>query len=1024
MPNETLQSRDDVNLLSESSISLASNKAIVADGVIKDIAAQSFETVSNGWAAVAAKNGGVISAENVDAITRGSFANAVQASGNDSVINFNGGSVTTEGYNARAVYGQNGGTVNVGRDSNGNGTVIRVNGDSSSAIAAAEGMVNVEGATIFHEGGVGAINYGAAVAADGNWVIKLDDTKIQITGNNVSGLSAGRAGASIDMTGGSITTVGANSRGALAFFGGNLSLQDVAISTQGTRSLGLIAGAALDGVRSQATVANGSLSTFGSDSSAVQANEGGDISLSGTAISTTGERSHGLNSNFGGAILASSLNVETAGQVSNGAYVNGAGTKIILNNGVISTLGRSSNGVLAASGGAAQITNMVISTVGDVARGLVANGDGSTIVADRVKIDTSGSQSYGLFANGSNSHLTLTNSKVTTSGFSSHGASVFGGGGLLIQSSDIQAHGNGLTINNGGVVKVEGSNVASVADSSAISSWGADARNTFEVNNSKLSSVNGSAIKVRGDGNHDFLINSSTVEAASGLLFNINPNADGSLSSGSSNLVAYSSILDGDINTTTDPEFNANFSLQNATHWTGAGNGINQLSLNGESVWSMTNDSSVKSLGLQDGRVEFQKVPGQFRTLTAGALAGNGEFFMNVDLANLKGDSLVVTDANAASGSHMLIIEDSGLSPHTDNEKLMVVDTNGGNGNFNLYGGHIDAGAFRYTLGREADDWYLISNAKDPEHPEAEDLSKGANAAVASHTASALMLTSQMDSLVKRLGELRMGKDEGGAWTRAIGKRLDVGVKSSRAYTQNVNGIEIGADKAIHVQHGKVYVGGMVGAASSDLNFGEGSSGKIDSRMVGAYATYIDEGGIYLDGVIKYNRLTNEVKTPTNLGAPVKGAYNTNGIGLSVEVGKHIKLNDGWFVEPQLAISTSRIQGASYSSSNSLEVKADNIDSLQSRVGSLFGRSLQFENGMDVQPYVKASYITEHAGKSKVVVDGDRLDADLQGNRMELGFGGTLKVSENSKISLDAEYAKGNSIEQPWGVNLGYRYTW
>ena len=100
------------------------------------------------------------------------------------------------------------------------------------------------------------------------------------------------------------------------------------------------------------------------------------------------------------------------------------------------------------------------------------------------------------------------------------------------------------------------------------------------------------------------------------------------------------------------------------------------------------------------------------------------------------------------------------------------------------------------------------------------------------------------------------------------------------------------------------------------------------------------------------------------------------------------------------------------------------MDSLQSRVGSLFGRSLQLSKGMTAQPYVKASYVTEHAGSSKVSVNGNKLDAELPGNRVELGFGGTLQVSEKSKISLDAEYAKGNSIEQPWGVNLGYRYLW
>ncbi|MDF3202872.1 autotransporter outer membrane beta-barrel domain-containing protein, partial [Pseudomonas sp. 1912-s] len=303
-------------------------------------------------------------------------------------------------------------------------------------------------------------------------------------------------------------------------------------------------------------------------------------------------------------------------------------------------------------------------------------------------------------------------------------------------------------------------------------------------------------------------------------------------------------------------------------------------------------------------------------------------------------------------------------------------------------------------------------------------LSKGANAAVAAHIASVPMWDSQMNAVVSRLGDLRLGKDEGGVWTRAIGKQLDVSENSSRAFHQNISGLEIGADKAIQLNAGKVYVGGMVGTAKSSLNFGEGASGEIDSKMVGAYATYVDDSGVYVDSVLKYDRLNHKIKTPTNLGNSVKGSYDTSGTGVSIELGKHIVLDSGWSVEPQVALSAFRIQGASYTASNGLKVKTDDLNSLQSRIGSRFGRNIQLENGMTVQPYIKASYITEHAGKSKVAVNGADLDAGLKGNRVELGFGGVAKVSQSSKISLDAEYGKGNLIEQPWGVTLGYRYTW
>lgn len=281
-----------------------------------------------------------------------------------------------------------------------------------------------------------------------------------------------------------------------------------------------------------------------------------------------------------------------------------------------------------------------------------------------------------------------------------------------------------------------------------------------------------------------------------------------------------------------------------------------------------------------------------------------------------------------------------------------------------------------------------------------------------------------MNALVKRMGELRMGKDEGGIWTRAIGKRFDVSEHSSRSYSQNINGMEVGADKAIILDTGKLYIGGMVGSASSNTDFGEGATGEVDSKFGGVYATYLHNSGVYVDTVAKYSRFDNIIKTPTNTGEQVKGSYNTNGVGIDVEIGKHIQLKNGWFVEPQLEITATTTQGANYTSTSGMRIKADDLDSLQSRVGSLVGRSFEMNNGMKVQPYAKASYVTEHSGDSTVKVNGIKLDASLPGNRTEVGVGGVMQLTENSKISLDAEYAKGNDIEQPFGVTLGYRYLW
>lgn len=412
-----------------------------------------------------------------------------------------------------------------------------------------------------------------------------------------------------------------------------------------------------------------------------------------------------------------------------------------------------------------------------------------------------------------------------------------------------------------------------------------------------------------------------------------------------------------------------------------------------------------------------------------GDLSGAGLFAMNTQIGELTGD--LITVGGKTSGQHRLLIADSGLEPVTNDGVLTVVKTHGGDGKFSLEGGHVDAGAFRYTLSQNGEDWVLNSPAvgtpSDPGNSglSPHNLSKGANSAVAAQGANAGLWGAQMNALVKRLGELRMGKDEGGVWTRAIGKKFNVdGGNTSRGFQQNITGVEIGADKAVTFDGGKVYLGAMIGSAHSQADFGEGSSGTTDSKLGGVYATFIYDTGWYVDSVLKYSHFDNQIKSVSNTGERVKGSADTDGVGMDVEVGKHIKLKDGWFVEPQLEITGTKTKGAKYTASNGMRVNASDVDSLQSRAGSLLGRDMVLDNGMQIQPYIKASYVQEHAGSSSVKVNGTKLNADLLGDRTEIGFGGIIQVSKNSKLSLDAEYAIGSNTEEPFGVTLGYRYTW
>ncbi|MCY1527972.1 Pertactin autotransporter precursor [compost metagenome] len=291
-------------------------------------------------------------------------------------------------------------------------------------------------------------------------------------------------------------------------------------------------------------------------------------------------------------------------------------------------------------------------------------------------------------------------------------------------------------------------------------------------------------------------------------------------------------------------------------------------------------------------------------------------------------------------------------------------------------------------------------------------------------TAAANLWYAELGSLTQRLGELRLGKDQGGVWVRALGSHQHVDSGYSRAFKQQISGVQVGADRALALDGATLYLGGMVGTGESEQSFGERSSGDLDSQSVGLYATYLRDDGWYVDNVLKYDRMHGKVKVPTNLGAPVKGRYDADAIGASVEVGKQIALRDGWFVEPQAQLAATRLEGPSYTSGDGLRVKASDTDSLLGRVGVRAGKTLQLDSGMKMQNYLKTSYIDELAGDTSVTVNGHKLHNQLPGSRVEVGFGSVLQVSERQKINLEANYANGDDIEQPWAVTLGYRFLW
>ncbi|MDF3863911.1 autotransporter outer membrane beta-barrel domain-containing protein [Pseudomonas denitrificans (nom. rej.)] len=914
---------------------------------------------------------------------------------------------------------------------------------------------------------------------------------------------------------------------AITVQGTDFSLRDVLLrNAGGGGALQAVGGAVLSATAIDAE-------TLGARSPAIRV-DASDLQVSDSSLVTRGILSQGISVGVQSGLKVQRSIIETFDMSSTGIAEDGNALPGIVSDSQIHTHQAESTGVRLEGSGPLSLVHTRILTDADASEGVATFAGSQAQLSAGSEVHTLGVNASALAARGASS-IDVADSTLLTEGAHAAGARASGSSNLRLQRIQLLSTGSqasGLQIDGDSRISVLEGQVANV-DGSTAQFTGISGVGQLELSDTRL--IGQQALIETTAGSHgQATVQGSELHSAAGVAFAIQPDSvlNASLDSSMVDATILASVAGhGQFDLLADGS-----SLRGDTQLQAPTSGRLDMYL-GSSTWVFAGNSSVSNLKLHDSTVFFGGRGYQVLTVN-GDLTGNGRFQMKTDLSTSQGDLLQVL--GQAQGSHELLVADSGRD--AQGAPLILVGTGGGAGQFSLVGGHVDAGAFRYGLQQQGNDWYLVQAGQvapmtalnpslrpqlvpqpngssipmtslNPSIPpqkvpqpngssvpmiplnpsmrpqfvpqpngsslpmtrlnpsmrpqlvpqpkvdtlpmtalspasqpaivsgapaitmstlapasrpasQAQRLSKGANAALGMQSAAANLWQSELGTLTRRLGELRQGHDQGGLWTRATGAKLNVDTEDSRAYGQRMSDAEIGADRAIEHSQGTLYVGGMLGVGHSDQDFGEHSSGDLDSRSVGLYATYVREDGWYLDSVLKYDHLRGEVKVPTNVGRQVRGHYDSDAYGASVELGRTLQLGQGWFVEPQVQLAAAHLQGPQYTSSDDLQVDGDAVDSVQARAGGRAGRNWQLDSGAQVQGYLSASWIDELAGDSTVKVNGHSLDNQLPGSRAELGAGGSLLLSAHQKLMVEARYANGHEIEQPLSLTLGYRYLW
>jgi outer membrane autotransporter protein len=637
--------------------------------------------------------------------------------------------------------------------------------------------------------------------------------------------------------------------------------------------------------------------------------------------------------------------------------------------------------------------------------------DGSTATIVGSTLSSAGATGLNVTHNSAatvGSNVTVTGSTIT----GVRAAGVNGLSRLTLNGTDLigtGANGVGLAVFNGTAEVTGGRIVGGLNGVQVLYDPAVSAPSTLTLNGTHVTGETGSAIIVEDFGtglaNADITVgNGSTLTGANGTLLEVKSTANARFTADNSHLV-------GDV--VVDAGATANVTLQNASTLTGRLENVTQLAVNSNAQWVMVGDGEVANLSIDGGSVRFGE-QGDFYKLSVGNLSGNGTFVMEANFAQGRVDFLDVT--GVASGSHQLAISSSGANPLADTS-LHVVHIASGDAQFALQGAMVDLGTYAYDLLRRGNDWFLDASSQT--------ISPGTSSVLALFNAAPTVWYGELSTLRSRMGEVRMDGANAGGWARAYGNKYNVSTSAGVGYQQTQQGFTLGADAPMPFGDGQWLVGVMAGYSRSDLDLKKGTSGTVDSYYAGAYTTWIDEpSGYYFDGVLKLNRFQNESRVSLSDGQRATGDYHNNGVGASLEFGRHIKLDDGYFIEPFTQLAGVVIQGKNYDLDNGMNAEGDSTRSLLGKLGSTVGRDFDLGEGRVIQPYIRAALVHEFAKSNEVKVNTNVFNNDLSGSRGELGAGVAMSVTDTWQVHADLDYSNGDKIEQPWGANVGVRYRW
>ena len=297
------------------------------------------------------------------------------------------------------------------------------------------------------------------------------------------------------------------------------------------------------------------------------------------------------------------------------------------------------------------------------------------------------------------------------------------------------------------------------------------------------------------------------------------------------------------------------------------------------------------------------------------------------------------------------------------------------------------------------------------------ELVSGAKSALA---ASMIQMKADTNDLQRRLGDVRLNSDKHGVWGKYIGGKSKI---TDDAYVnQTYNMAQVGYDTL----RGDWTVGGalLYGTSNNDYALGSGS-GKTAGLAV--YGAKQFKDGRYVDVIGKVNRLKNDFTVHNTLGTTLSGDYRNTGASLSVEYGKRIKKNNGYYIDPNAELTFSRLSGESFeartNTGSTVHIDSDAVNSVIGRIGVGIGKESKNSN-----VFLKAALAHEFSGKMNATYSmaGEPTtgsEVNLKDTWLDLELGGSWSVRPNTYVYGTFTKNFGATVDNSYRIDAGIRHN-